>query len=151
DDEDTTYTKVYTLFVTDISGAAVENAQVKLKLAHEDFFKGALTYIEPPGTWGFATLPTRCTSEDTNGNNLLDTGEDTNGDNELSPGNVAQVAPGTITTDQNGRATFQISYPQNYAFWVEATISASTRVSGTESVNNEGFYFPMSGEDASDQ
>lgn len=156
DTADTTYTKNYSLFVSDSSGKGVANTKVNIRMLSSYFIKGRLKlYLEG---WGYddVLIPLVCNSEDDNNdgvitdsenNGILDPGEDLNGDGELTPGNVAIVAPGTVTTDANGIASFAITYPQNYAMWVIGRITASASVAGSESRSSGGFYFPASADD----
>ncbi|HEX7046174.1 MAG TPA: Ig-like domain-containing protein [Gammaproteobacteria bacterium] len=143
---DTTYTKDYSLFVTDSSGAGVEGATINLRMKSTAFGKGEMV----PGVelW-IQQVSVVCPSEDVNNNGTLDTDpfEDINGDLELSPGNVAVVAPSTITTDESGEAVFRITYPQNFGFWVSGNITATTTVAGTESRKTEAFNFPVAAGD----
>lgn len=147
DDTDTTYTKDYTLLVSDSSGKGVANTKVNLRLLPVGYLKG---HLVDNGEEYEPQVSATCVSEDTaNGtaNGVLDPGEDLNGDEELTPGNVGVVAPGTVTTDENGAAEFSITYPQNYALWVAGRITASATVAGTESRKSAGFYFPASADD----
>lgn len=147
--EGTTYTKRYTLIVRDSSGAGVPNTTANLSVISTGFYKG---FLIPGATHWFrpANAPF-CDSEDIDGDGVLDPvplpSEDVNGDNELTPGGVAIVSPGTVTTDETGVATFQIIYPQDHAMWVTADITATATVAGTESRRTAGFYFPASADD----
>ncbi|MDP4030388.1 MAG: Ig-like domain-containing protein [Gallionella sp.] len=88
-------------------------------------------------------------NEDANENLILDPGEDgvrtyyvggasaAGGrlDQTLSPPNsAAGTLPGTVTTDENGAAAFELTYPKNSAIWTWARIRARTVVQGTETV-----------------
>lgn len=144
-DDDTSYIKRYSLFVTDAAGTGVPNATVNLGIRSTHYLKGQLA----PGTetWGYAAgSPLVCDSEDLNEDGINDN-EDLNGDGELTPGNVAVIMPGSITTDENGRASFSVEYPQNYAWWVAARITAIATVAGTESRSHAIFDFPASADD----
>ena len=147
DQADTTYTKDYTVFVSDSSGKGVSDTDVSIRLLPTGYVKGELVANATTNTW-VRSPSAFCDSEDLNVNGVLDTGEDLNADGQLTPGNIAVVAPGTVTTDANGQAFFQVSYPQNYALWVEGRITASATVAGTESRKSADFLFPMSAEDA---
>lgn len=146
--EDTIYTKDYTLFVSDSSGKGVANATVNIRMLPTGYYKGTL--VNNGGAFWEQTITAVCGTEDTaNGtaNGTLDAGEDLNGDGELTPGNIAVVSPGTLTTDADGAALFSISYPQNYAMWVVGRITASATVAGTESRKSSNFFFPASADD----
>lgn len=141
---DTIYTKDYSLFVSDSSGKGVANTSVNVRMLSTRFYKGFMT--AGAEKWE-QTIMATCASEDLNSNGSLDAGEDVNGDGEVTPGNVAIVAPGTIVTDEDGRAEFKISYPQDHAMWLDGRITASATVAGTESRKSADFFFPASADD----
>lgn len=58
--------------------------------------------------------------------------EDFNQDGLLTPGNVGPIT-GSLVTDDEGKANFELSYTQDKAPWVTVSIVASTSVGGTES------------------
>lgn len=89
--------------------------------------------------------------EDKNGNGRLDFNEDDNGDGVLWPGNVVAVSPGSVQTDATGRATISLIYAESYAPWVEVTLTATARVSGTESRRDATFTLPGQAADFSDE
>ena len=129
--DETTYSKTFSVYVTDANGVAVGNQQVSLSVIPRDYLKGNLKF---DGTnWVYAATPTSCPNEDLNLNGVLDAGEDINNDGHLTPGNVAVAAPGSVTTDGSGRATFTLNYGEQYAPWVNVQIGARATVAGTES------------------
>lgn len=129
----TTYSKSFSVYVTDANGVAVGNQLVTLSAIPTDYQKGTLS--RGVTTWEFsAGSPTAtCANEDRNSDGILNAGEDTNGDTKLSPGNIAAVAPGSVTTDSAGRAVFALQYGEQYAPWATVRITARALVSGTES------------------
>jgi hypothetical protein len=96
-----------------------------------------------------------CTDEDTNRNGVLDlapivtTSEDFNNSGRLEAGNIATVSPTSISTDQSGFALLTVTYPQEYAYYLTVSLSASTTVQGTEYVRTSQFMLPGSSEDFS--
>jgi hypothetical protein len=68
-------------------------------------------------------------------------------DGVLWPGNVITVSAGTVTTNENGFANFEVRYPQQFGNWLEVDLKASRIVSGTESVNTATFVPPISADD----
>lgn len=92
-------------------------------------------------------------NEDNNKNLTLDPGEDTgtdpcHGDGELTPpGSAAGVLPGTVTTDDNGVANFDLFYLKQYAVWIIDEIAASTKVLGTETTSTLEFRLPYAKSD----
>ena len=129
--DETTYSKPFSVYVTDALGNAVPNQQVTLSAIPEQYLKGVLTY--QVGQWKYFGEPTVCPNEDLNRNGILDAGEDVNGDGTLTPGNPATVVPGAVTTDATGRAAFALHYAEQQAPWVNLKLSARTSVGGTES------------------
>jgi len=96
-------------------------------------------------------------NEDANENLTLDTGEDgarlryptgavvgTGTANQIAtPSNSAGgIVPGTLTTDANGVATFNLVYGKSSAIWIVTRIRARTVVQGTEAVSEIQFRLP---------
>ncbi len=135
----TSYSKIFSVYVTDANGVAVGNQLVSLSVIPTDYYKGVLEKNED-GFW-VKQATAICANEDAKFGSgasgyldgILDAGEDTNGDKRLTPGNVAVAAPGSVSTDSNGRATFEIQYGKQFAPWVKVDIAARAIVSGTES------------------
>ncbi|CAM3509644.1 Ig-like domain-containing protein [Polaromonas hydrogenivorans] len=145
--DETTYSKPFSVYVTDANGVAVGNQQVTLAVIPEEYYKGALAWN---GTvWTYAAMPTVCPNEDLNGDGVLgirvdnNATEDTNGDRQLTPGNVVVAAPGNVTTDTSGRATLNLQYGEQYAPWVRVRIAARASVGGTES--RQSILFALNG------
>lgn len=135
----TTYRRDFSVYVTDANGVAVGNQTVSLSVIPTEYGKGFLVWNVTQ--WVRASLSTTCVNEDTllgagtagYLNGILNTGEDFNADGRLTPGNVALAAPGSVTTDANGRASFSVQYGEQFAPWVVVDIEARAVVSGTES------------------
>ena len=105
-------------------------------------------------------------NEDLNKNLILDSGEDgyrkyfVNGvggavvaggtkDGLLTPVNsAAGTLPGSVTTDANGVAAFNLTYQKTSAIWTIDTIRASTTVQCSETVSQITFRLPASKADA---
>ncbi len=161
---DTQYGKPYTAIVTDASGNAAVGVRLNLAVNPVDStlpsnprayakgryeWNGDVWFI--PGYLG-APLSTidpdhnraECVNEDQNMNGILDLslGEDNNGDGRLTPGNVASV-PTSVTTGPDGTFQFLITYPKQFAQWVQVRLSASTTVDGTESIDVQDFWLPV--------
>ena len=134
----TAYSKKFSAYVTDANGVAVGNQLVSLSVIPIDYDKGVL---ERKGDLWVKQATVTCANEDAKFGSgvpgyldgILDAGEDTNRDKRLTPGNVAVAAPGSVSTDSNGRATFEIQYGKQFAPWVKVDIAARAIVSGTES------------------
>ena len=153
-----TYAKEWVILVTDVDGNAIANKAVQASIRSRQYAEGQLGWADPPGVWAYAAgSPEWCPDEDVNKNGILDlvngvigTGEDTNSSGKLEAGNVALVAgvpenasltapcatagaQGTaanVVTNSQGRARVCVFYPQNYAEWVEATLTAKASVTG---------------------
>ncbi len=131
----TTYSKPFSIYVTDATGLAVPNQLISLSVVPTRYQKGVMTWNGtvwvPVGS--VVGPPAGCPNEDTNLNGVLDGGEDTNSNGSLTPGNVVVASPGSVTTDSSGIASFNVIYGEQYAFWVDVDIEARATVSGTES------------------
>lgn len=151
DVDETTYSKLFSVYVTDANGNAVPNQALTLSALPETYYKGAMTYNGAASQWQpvYSVLP-GCPNEDTNRNGILNTGEDTNGNGTLQPGNVAVVAPGTVTTDSTGRATFTMQYGKRFARWIDISVTARGTVAGTESSQSVLLLLPILIEDIGD-
>ncbi len=129
--DETTYSKPFSVYVTDANGVAVGNQALSISAIPEVYLKGALVFNK---SWIYdASSPTSCRNEDLNLNGILDPGEDTNVNRQLTPGNVAVTSPGSVTTDASGRATFSLQYGEQFAPWAIIRLVARASVAGTES------------------
>lgn len=166
-----TYAKEWVILVTDVEGNAVANKTVQTAIRSRRYFKGELAYIDP--VWSYAPgSPERCDDEDVNKNGILDAGDiDFNGNGILEAGNIALVAAvpesaplnnpcatagaqGTaanVTTNSQGRARVCVFYPQNYAQWLEATLTAKASVTGSEFSRSSVFVLDVLADDVDDQ
>jgi len=61
------------------------------------------------------------------------------------------VTPGTLRTNDQGRATLSLTYAESYAPWVEIELKAEAVVSGTASSKSSTFFVVGSSEDFSDE
>ena len=153
--DETTYSKPFSVYVTDANGNAVGNQQVTLSAIPDQYLKGTLAWN---GTiWDYAAIPTACPNEDLNKNGILDAGEDVNGNGVLdagedangngvldlsedfnsngvlTPGNPATPFPGTVTTNAEGRAVSGLRYGEQFVPWIDLKLTARATVGGTES------------------
>jgi protocatechuate 3,4-dioxygenase beta subunit len=131
--DSTTYNKQYTVFVVDADSTPRPNVTLTISAIPKDFHKGFWYRYYEDGTFKrWATdIQDTCYNEDLNIDGIMDSGEDRNGDGMLTPGNVVG-ATGEVTTDDQGRAVIDILYPQSYGSWVDVTLIAKTKVTGTE-------------------
>jgi hypothetical protein len=129
--DDTTYSKPFSLQVNDATGAAVANQTVVLSVFPTHYYTGWMAWNGDDAWEVAASQP--CPNEDVNRNGFLDLGEDGNRTGRLEPGSPVTVMPATVTTDAAGRATFTLTYGEQYAYWLELEVVARTLVAGTES------------------
>lgn len=138
--DSTTYTKRFSVYVTDANGVAVGNQPVSLSVIPNTYGKGTLSWNSTASLWVYTLgSPTTCQNEDSNGNGILDAAEDFNGNGRLTPGNVVVASPGNVTTDAAGRAYFDLQYGEQYAPWANVQIRARAAVAGTESISVTDF------------
>ncbi len=159
----TTYTMPWSLFVTDSNGAAVPGVTLSMKVLPVAYGKGSLKWSAAQSVWlasdytGAQSSSTSlaatsanagqrlmCANEDTDYSGILTSTKDVNHNNALDPGNVITLTPAskTVTTDSNGRALIYLQYSRSYAPWVVVNLVATATVSGTESVRQQSFLVP---------
>ena len=144
-----TYSKEFSIIVTDSSGNPVANQQLNVAVVPVSFGKG---YWEkdptPPEAfkvWADVRTIT-CPNEDVNLDGILEISEDTNSDGQITPGNAATVAR-TVTADEFGIATFEVRYPQDHAPWLDVRLQVSGNAAGTENIAFREYTLPVSAED----
>lgn len=107
------------------------------------------TYVAGASAWVW-TPSAYCLNEDVNNNGILASGTnpntgapyDFNGNGVLDPGSIAAVSPGTVTTSSAGTASVNVTYPQNYANWVQVKLTATATVAGTQNSTSAVFFLP---------
>jgi hypothetical protein len=143
----TTYQLPMAVQVADSNGNAVADAVVTLAVWPTQYSAGVWWYSYKPDNskeWHIYR-PVGYTNEDINENMILEPGEDTNYNGQLDPPNSAGgTTPGTVTTDANGVATFNLEYLKSYAWWLAVRVRATTKVLGTETTSYIMFTLPVS-------
>jgi hypothetical protein len=145
------YRKEWIIQVTDAQGNGVNGVDVTVSVLSERYWDGIR--IWDGVVWrtqrGSEALPTAgCPDEDINTRDgVLGPTEDLNGNGRIEAGNILSVAPsgGTgnrVTTNANGFALLDVFYPQEYAYWLEATLQATASVQGTEFAESTTFVPP---------
>lgn len=134
------YRKPWVVYVTDVNGQPVENANVELSAIPVSYSTGYFeradcsnngkldcwipvinkTFLAEDGITGIAP------------NNKLDPGEDINNSCVLEPSNDAVVVKVEDATAQNGGQHFAVEYPKSNCAWTTVRIEARAQVSGTE-------------------
>ncbi|ALS98310.1 Ig-like domain-containing protein [Lacimicrobium alkaliphilum] len=168
--DETSYLKVFTVFVTDVDSNPVSGADLTITGTPVKYTELLDPNAEPgddnygvrraafnKGYWSpypseedfeywVPVFTQGCANEDVDSDGLLDPNEDTNGDGELSPGNIISI-DGNVTTDENGQALIELRYPQTYGAWVMVKISVSTGVTGSESTTSQFYRLGVSNAD----
>ena len=152
---DSSYSKEFSVFVTDPDSNPVENVNLTFSATPEKFAlggvyrKGFWVYNEDIDVWQtFVTAV--CANEDVDGNGILDAAEDTNGDGQLTPGNVASI-PATGLTDENGQMLVDISYAKQFGAWVDITIAVNGESAGSEASETQNFSLGVAASDLTDE
>jgi hypothetical protein len=150
------YRKEYAVQVTDSQGAGVADVTVQMRIQSDAYYKGYWVYDSVASQWVQVITAGPCADEDVNRNGVLDPGEDNNSSGTLEAGNIATVAAqstgnGTFSTDQNGFGIVDVIYPQEFARWVDVTLTAQATVQGTETTETSKFRLPIAASDVTDQ
>lgn len=150
------YSKTFGVIVTDSSGNPVKDQRIDFTITATDYIKGFMQLVDTdiipdgePDQWQqvITTLPvSSCPSEDLDNDGQLDAAEDDNSNGKLDPTQAATVT-GTGTTDDQGKLTVTVVYPQSEALWSVQRLTATTIVEGTEFVENTIFTLPMTAAD----
>ena len=149
-DDGTAYKLPMSVLVADVNGNPVVNAEVNLSVWPTYYRTGVRNRIDYDNIAnGYAVQSDLFANEDANENLILGDTEDFNGDGTLTPPNSAGGSlPRVVTTDENGLASFDLTYLKQNADWVVSRIRASTQVSGTEIVSELEMTLPASKQDA---
>jgi len=150
------YRKEYAVQVTDSQGAGVAGVTVQMRIQSNAYFKGFWAYDTVATQWVQVVNAGPCADEDVNRNGVLDPGEDNNANGTIEAGNIATVAAqssgsGTFTTDDNGFGIVDVIYPQDFARWVDVTLTAQATVQGTETTETARFVLPIAASDVTDE
>ncbi|MBC2716765.1 MAG: hypothetical protein HF978_15785, partial [Desulfobacteraceae bacterium] len=152
---DTAYKLPMSVLVTDANGSPVNQAMVSLNLWPSHYRTGfweirkTVTSSGAIVTYCVPVVEGERPNEDANKNLIFDEGEDLNQDGLLTPPSSASGAiPATVVTDENGLANFDMIYMKSSAVWIRDALTASTVVSGTETLSTFSFTLPWSIEDS---
>jgi hypothetical protein len=176
--EQSSYSKEFSVFVTDPDSNPVPNALMTfsappVKFTDEgEYRKGFWSYDTDNNIW-LQVITANCDNEDVNGNGILDVGEDSNNNGEfdegedsnndgifdegedvnkdglLTPGNVVSI-PSTSTTDDNGQTLINILFAKQFGGWVDVDISVKAESAGSESSESQEFPLPVAANDLVD-
>lgn len=151
------YEKTFGVIVTDSAGNPIKDQKVDFTITATEYMKGFMELVDTSipadgkaDIWrqNITTLPgtSSCPNEDFDNDGQLDVGEDTNNNGKLDPTQAATVT-GSGTTDEQGKLSVTVVYPQSEALWSKQLLTAKTIVEGTEFVENTTFTLPMTAED----
>jgi hypothetical protein len=153
--EQSSYSKEFSVFVTDPDSNPVPNALLTFSATPVRFLDGG---VYRKGFWAFdttnniwfRTITATCPNEDIDGNGILDEGEDFNNDGQLTPGNVVSI-PSTSTTDVNGQTLVNLLYAKQFGAWVDVDIIAKGESAGSESSESQKYSLVVATEDLSNE
>ncbi|WP_051958469.1 Ig-like domain-containing protein [Janthinobacterium sp. RA13] len=129
--------KDFAVFVSDSAGNAVPGVAITAAAWPSRYAKGSYVWqadkpeFPDTGVWRLALPRYSCANEDVLRNGIFDAAYDRNGNGVLDPGIPLTVSASGLS-DALGMATVTVSYPRNYASWVEVTLTVRGSVSGTE-------------------
>lgn len=163
----TQYALPFIVQVADGSGTPLEDATVKLSIRPIRYTKGYMVLVNEGGFeyapdienwsahhWAMWGNSVNCTSEDANGNRILDSGEDFNNNGSLDPQDPAALAAieddgyatisgGSLTTDKNGSGFFEMLYPASNSLWSYVEITARAEALGAEADDSFRTILPL--------
>jgi hypothetical protein len=153
--EQSSYSKEFSVFVTDPDSNPVPNALLTFSATPVKFLDGG---VYRKGSWAFdttnniwfRTTTATCPNEDIDANGILDEGEDFNNDGQLTPGNVVSI-PSTSTTDVNGQTLVNLLYAKQFGAWVDVDIIAKGESAGSESSESQKYSLVVATEDLSNE
>lgn len=137
----TQYRKTFSVQVSDSNGSPVANQNITVSVWPSIYRKGVLKFNEENSVW-VSEVAASCSNEDINRDGKLDAGEDLNSNGVLTPGQPGLVSPANLTTDAAGNVEFNVTYGQQFAYWIDFDLTAKATVAGTES--GAFFLFPAS-------
>jgi len=144
----TEYSMPWSLVVTNSTGKPADSRDVELAVVPRRYIEGS--WVAGADSWIVSrTSPDspECRNEDTDLDNTIDPGEDRDGDGVLEPDSPV-LSKGTVTTDDEGRASFELIYPETESQWVEVTLQARVKNSaGTEFSDKSTFILPALADD----
>lgn len=137
------YSKQFSIFVTDPDSNPVPNANLTFAAPPVAFIQGGVYH---KGNWLWdpildawvQNITVTCPNEDINGDGILNEGEDVNGDGQLTPGNVVSI-PSSAITDDNGQALIDVLYAIQFGGWAEVDIHVQGESAGSESEESQQF------------
>lgn len=172
EEDSSSYLKEFAVFVSDSAGQPVSGVELTASISPVKWSEGG-GYVKGLRRWNgtfWTSVPNAddpelggeryfCSNEDQNDNGILDIApppstydEDLNKDGLLTPGIVGTLSFSTTpVTDENGRATLSLRYPQNYGGWLQVVIAVHGQSTGSEALTRTTFALEASAEDLTDE
>jgi hypothetical protein len=126
-----TYQIDYSVFVSDAAGNAVANVNITAAARPRFYRKGVLVLLTAAGPW-VPMVSATCPNEDVDRDGVLGPNEDTNGNGRLDPV-IPYAITSTATTGAQGTAIISLTYPKDRANWLDADLTFTGPVAGSES------------------
>jgi len=164
----TQYGMPFVVQVADGGGTPLEGATVELSVTPLSYRKGYMELVDEDGMtessialgadWkpeAWRAYYIGCSSEDTNGNRILDPGEDVNSNGILDPQDPSLLAAlqeadgfatldgGSLVTDARGIGLLEMLYPASSALWARVEITARAQALGAEAEASYKTSLPM--------
>ncbi|MDY0361564.1 MAG: Ig-like domain-containing protein [Desulforegulaceae bacterium] len=145
----TEYKYPMSVIVNDSNGNPAVNQKVYLTLWPLSYYTGRMPDDFDTGAGGAMV---KNANEDTDRDEVMDSGEDVNNNGKLDPARAtAGVVPPFVVTDENGVAQFDYIYQKDYAWWIETEITATTSLFGGEETNSSiNFILPLAESESED-
>ena len=143
-----TYTKKFTVNVTDAAGRGVPGVAITPRLLPIGYGKGFYS-IPVGGDQWIKEADLFCPNEDTNFNGILDSQDNNaNADAFVWPGQAAAVSiANNGVTDGTGFVILSLKYGQRFGTWASYQIEARASVGGTEGVAQYDYVLAVATED----
>lgn len=141
--EGTFYVVPYSVLVTDGAGNPAKISNVTVTIEPLKYYEGRKVArnrdknLKDAEVWKYKKGDSH-PAEDMDHDGVMDSGEDLNGNQKLDPAGVASV-PGTIPVNDNGIATFNVTYLQSISGWVKVKLTVTGNVAGSENTASDKF------------
>jgi hypothetical protein len=149
--------KEFAVFVSDSAGNPVPGVAISAAAWPTNYKKGYYTFIfdsvneHDKGMWTVAdSTSSVCPNEDVQRKGLYELAYDANNNGMLEPGIPLSVIS-SGKTDAMGMATVTLRYPRDRAAWVQAELTVTGTVAGTESAARNAFWLPALAKDLIDK
>jgi hypothetical protein len=156
--------KEFAVFVSDSAGNPVPGVAISAAAWPTSYRKGFYEWYQPylpnqdgspsatrgDGIWRVAEPSHVCANEDVQRKGLYELAYDANNNGMLEPGIPLSVIS-SGKTDAMGMTTVTLRYPRDRAAWVQAELTVTGTVAGTESVARNAFWLPALAKDLTEK